>query len=401
MPLPPPGRSGVLVLLVAALLAACDSATPAAPTPACMYTLSASSLDFGPSGGTGAIAISTDSRCAWTAASDSAWVSITSAASGSGNGAIDIRIGANDTEAPRTGTLTVAGRAVTVREQGAAPCSFELAPASAAFNKDSATGRFSVVAPAHCTWTVASEASWLTIEGGAAGHGDGNVAYAVARNRDTTDRVGTLTVGGRAFTVTQSGDLGACEYTFDPVELAPCMSAASLVAAVTTQEACPWTAAPTAAWITVLGAHSGIGPGSVRIGVSDNWDVPRQGAVSLAGGQSLRVSQGGCRYAVSQTHLVTGPAPSTHTFDVIQQSDPPTCGGPLQNACVWTATADAAWITITTPMPQAGDGRVTFTVATNATKAVRFGTITVRDKIVRIEQYYSPHPPPVPLSRNP
>jgi hypothetical protein len=48
--------------------------------------------------------------------------------------------------------------------------------------------------------------------------------------------------------------------------------------------------------------------------------------------------------------------------------------------------ADVSWVTITTPMPTAGDNRVSFTVAPNTTGASRTGTIRVRDKTVVVTQ---------------
>jgi hypothetical protein len=70
----------------------------------------------------------------------------------------------------------------------------------------------------------------------------------------------------------------------------------------------------------------------------------------------------------------------------MQQSQPVTCGGPTQDRCVWTATSDLPWITITTGMPRAGDNPVSFTVAANDGTVAREGRITVRDKIVEITQ---------------
>jgi len=77
-------------------------------------------------------------------------------------------------------------------------------------------------------------------------------------------------------------------------------------------------------------------------------------------------------------------------FDVYQESDPNTCGGPLQNACVWTAQADVPWITVNTSMPQVGDNAVQLTIAGNTATAPRSGTVRVRDQVVRITQEGGP-----------
>ena len=165
----------------------------------------------------------------------------------------------------------------------------------------------------------------------------------------------------------------------------------NLTATITTQQGCTWTANPDASWITLDGGQSGTGSGTISFRVSDNWDAPRQGVIMVrwptpTAGQNVRVLQAGCLYAVSTTAVSVGAAGGPGRFDVIQQSVPNTCGGPLQNACRWNAQSDVSWITITTTMPQAGDNPVSFTVAPNDSTSARTGVITVRDKSVRITQ---------------
>jgi uncharacterized protein (TIGR03437 family) len=55
-----------------------------------------------------------------------------------------------------------------------------------------------------CTWTAASNASWITVQSGASGSGSGTVAYSVTANTGATQRAGTLTVAGQTFTVTEA-----------------------------------------------------------------------------------------------------------------------------------------------------------------------------------------------------
>jgi hypothetical protein len=88
---------------------------------------------------------------------------------------------------------------------------------------------------------------------------------------------------------------------------------------------------------------------------------------------------------VSKTVVSVAASGGATGFDVLQESEPNTCGGPLQDACLWSAVADVPWITITTTMPRSGDGSVAFTVAANSGPA-RSGTITIRDKTVRVDQ---------------
>jgi hypothetical protein len=163
-----------------------------------------------------------------------------------------------------------------------------------------------------------------------------------------------------------------------------------LTTAVTTTEGCSWTAAAGAPWISVKN-ESGSGAATIRFTVSDNWDASRTGAVMIrwatpTAGQNVQIAQAGCRYGVSASTFAIDAAGGVRTFDVYQQSDPLECGGPLQDACVWTAQSAVQWITISSPATQRGDQRVSFVVAPNPGTAPRSGVIAVRDKTVTITQ---------------
>jgi hypothetical protein len=391
-------KSPVFVALLIALalaLPACDNGSPTEPTEPCTYTLSPPSLSFGASGGSGSVNVTSASHCTWTAASDRGWMSITSGSSGTGNGMVTVSVTANSSEAARAGRLTIAGQTVAVQEEGLGACTIEISPNQAAVNENSSSGSFAVTTPPHCQWSATSNSAWLRVTAGSPGTGSGTVGYAVERNRDTRTRTATITVGERTFTLSQSADSRPpllCEYSVTPIEFRPCMSVPyNLTATITTQQGCTWSASPGASWITVTSGRSGNGSGTVAFRVSENWDAPRHNVVmvrwpTVTAGQNLQVFQAGCRYAVSISELSIPAAGGQNQFNVIQQSDPTECGGATQDACRWTARSEVSWITINTPMPQAGDDRVTFTVAANPATAPRTGRITVQDKAVQITQ---------------
>ena len=63
----------------------------------------------------------------------------------------------------------------------------------------------SVTAPAGCAWTAASNASWITVTGGASGSGNGTVTYNVAPyTGKPKNRNGSMTIAGQSFTIKQS-----------------------------------------------------------------------------------------------------------------------------------------------------------------------------------------------------
>jgi uncharacterized protein (TIGR03437 family) len=95
----------------------------------CNYSLSATSQSVGSAGGTGSVNIATSSGCGWSASSNSGFINITSATSGTGNGSVSYAVEANSGPA-RSGTLIIAGRTYTVNESaaGGGPSALTISP---------------------------------------------------------------------------------------------------------------------------------------------------------------------------------------------------------------------------------------------------------------------------------
>jgi hypothetical protein len=92
------------------------STTPTAPTtPTCTYALSSTSLSVAGTGGTASLSVTAGTGCAWTASSNAAFVAVTSAASQTGNGTVNVTVSENSGDA-RTATLTIAGQPVLVSQ---------------------------------------------------------------------------------------------------------------------------------------------------------------------------------------------------------------------------------------------------------------------------------------------
>ncbi len=81
---------------------------------ACSYTLNPASASVMATASTGSVSVI--SSCAWTAASNASWITITSGSSGSGNGTVAYAVAVNTGTTGRTGTLTIAGKTFTVTQ---------------------------------------------------------------------------------------------------------------------------------------------------------------------------------------------------------------------------------------------------------------------------------------------
>jgi hypothetical protein len=337
------------------------------------------------------VAVTTGRECTWSVTGLNGWLSLSSPSTMTGPGSASFTVAPN-TGGGREATITVATHAYTVTQDAPAACTFSLDPGRREFDAHGGAASVSVGTTAGCVWTARSDVSWVAITGGGEGQGPGTVRYVVDENNGTAARTASLLVAGRVHTVEQGGEVEApqCEYRVGPVEFSPCMARGSLSAVVTTGASCRWTATSDASWLSITSGRSGTGAGTITFTYADNYLAPRHGVVMVRWptpslGQNLHVEQAGCSYGVSRSSIDVASAGGTLTFDVVQESDPMQCGGPLQDGCVWTAKSDASWLQVTTSMPRKGDDRVTCTAAAN-TGATRTAHVTVGDRTVAVTQ---------------
>ena len=360
---------------------------------ACSYAISPASRTVLGTEGIATFDVGTDAGCTWTVTTTAAWLSVVAGGSGSGNGTVTYRVAANPDAASRTGSLTVGTQSHTVTQTGAALCQVDLNKYADTFPTAGGTGTFDVSAASTCAWASASNVSWVRVTDPSSGVGTGSrrVTYVVDANPGAGSRSGTITLGGRTFTVNQAGS-ASCDYSVAPVDFRECNRGGfERTVAVTTATGCGWTAAPAAPWLTVVSGQSGLGSGTIVFRFTDNFDAARQSNIEVrwptpTAGQNVRVFQEGCTYFTTKESLDVPAAGGDFNFDVFASPTNPACGGPLQDVCMWNAVSSASWVTVLTSMPRYGDDRVFIRVALNGTGASRTATITVRDKTVTIRQ---------------
>jgi len=359
----------------------------------CTYTLQPASRTIDAAGATASFDVNTDAACSWTVTATAPWLSVVAGGSGSGNATVTYQAAANPDAAPRTGSLTVAGQAHTVTQTGISGCTVDLNKYQDSFSVAGGTGSFDVSAPSTCAWVAVSSVGWVRVTepGGGIGGGSRRVTYVVDANPGAGPRSGTIAVGGRTFTVTQSGTT-SCDYSVAPVDFRECNRGGfERTVAVSTASGCGWTAAPAASWLTVISGQSGLGPGTIVFKFTDNFDAARQSNIEVrwptpTAGQNVRVFQEGCTYLTTKDTVDVPAAGGDFNFDVYASPTNPTCGGPLQDVCMWNAVSSASWVTVLTSMPRYGDDRVSIRVAANGTGVARTATVTVRDKTVTVRQ---------------
>lgn len=89
-------------------------------TSGCKYKLTTPGQTLGSAGGAASVNVTSEpGNCGWKAESNAPWISVTAGATGSGNGAVGLRIEENKTFARRFGTVAIAGRSFAVTQEAA------------------------------------------------------------------------------------------------------------------------------------------------------------------------------------------------------------------------------------------------------------------------------------------
>ncbi len=81
----------------------------------CRFELGSASALAPPAGGEGSIAVTTNPECAWTAASNVSWITLTAGAANTGSARVNYNIVPNG-GGPRTGTINIAGQVFTITQ---------------------------------------------------------------------------------------------------------------------------------------------------------------------------------------------------------------------------------------------------------------------------------------------
>ena len=85
----------------------------------CSYTVSPTSITASVGGSNHTVTVTTDATCSWTAVSNASFITVTSGASGTGNGTVTLAV-ASSSGGARSGTVTIAGQTVTVTQSSSA-----------------------------------------------------------------------------------------------------------------------------------------------------------------------------------------------------------------------------------------------------------------------------------------
>ena len=174
-------------------------------TAACTLVIDPPSATLGAEAGGGTISVTTQAGCAWTATSNSGFLTVTGG--GTGSGSVTFSVTENTGTSERVGTATIGERTFTVTQAGSVACTFSITPNSTSVVGTGAKGTIIVDTQPGCTWTATSDDAFLTFTNATGRSGPGTLAFTVAGNPARASRVGTATVAGQHFAVNQADGL--------------------------------------------------------------------------------------------------------------------------------------------------------------------------------------------------
>ncbi len=286
----------------------------------------------------------------FTPVPSASWINVTSSSAGT----VNFTVAAN-TGAQRSGTISVNfnnGQFITFANfnitQLAFNCAYSLSPSNTSLPDSGGATSFNVTTSASCNWTATSNATWITVTGGASGSGNGSVTISVAQNSGPP-RTGTVSIGSETFTVNQGG----CSYALGSasINLGALGDSSFSFAVFTSASGCTWSATSNDSWITIEGGTNRVGTGTVVFTVSSSQGQSRTGTISAAG-LTFTVNQTpSCVYSVNPASQTIPASGGGGSFAITAPS-----------GCGWLLVSPVSWLNIINASRGSGNGTVNFSV---------------------------------------
>jgi hypothetical protein len=234
--------------------------------------------------------------CAWSTTIAGADMTITSGASGTGDGTVVVSVGANPGIA-RTNGIIIAGQLVTIfQPELPGACAYSANPRTFNVSSASQTLSFDLTitkgTPENCQWSagVLDPATIRVVSMTPSGNTTRVVIW-VSENTGRVDRVLSVSAADLTITVTQAGSTppGPCTYAVSATTLNVPATASTVPIAVTLVQGsvftCTWSMVPNASFIAIASSTPvpETGGANVVLAIAANTATARTGTVSIAG----------------------------------------------------------------------------------------------------------------------
>ena len=139
----------------------------------CTYTISPSSASFPQAGGTGSVAVTTQSGCAWSVTNSISWITVTSGSSGTGSGTVAYSVAANTGTATRAATMTIANNTFSCTQSASSATTYTISASAGTGGSISPSGAVAVKSGASQSFTISPGSGYavsgVTVDGNSVG----------------------------------------------------------------------------------------------------------------------------------------------------------------------------------------------------------------------------------------
>ena len=252
------------------------------------------------------------------------------------------------------------------------PCTYAVNPTSGTLPSAGGSSGFDVATGSSCSWAATPSDPWITITSAGSGTGIGSVSFSAAPNASASARVGTITVNGAVYTLTQFGL--SCSIAIAPSNVAvSAAGGAGAISVIASDASCTWNASG-------LGASpaSGVGNGTVTFNVPPNPDPASRTLNATIGGNLLTVDQTGaaCTAALDASAASFGSGGGTGSVVVTTPS-----------GCGYSTVLGPSWISVTSGASNpASGGTLVFDVSPNTATFPRSGSLSIGGQLFSVSQ---------------
>ena len=298
---------------------------------------------FPKEGGGGSIL--TSGTGTWTATTPASWLTITPRTTGTAGESCIYVVGSNFSADNRQGVITIDGNTHTVTQTGYAAT---LSPTSATADLNGGSGTISITTSAGVSWTAVSNAPWITVTP-ASGTSNGSVSYTVASYGGVVSRTGSLTIAGKTFSITQTGE----DVNLSPKSVDKAYSSDIVQIQVTALGSTVWNVTANNPWISVVDDGNGFGDSTVTLAISTNPSfADRTGTVSIGTATfTLTKLELRIRFPILPREATADRSVLTATWRCSPTPDAP-----------WTAESLDPWVVVSSGASGAGNGNIQYVV---------------------------------------
>jgi hypothetical protein len=219
-----------------------------------------------------------------------------------------------------------------------------------------------------CTWSVAVDGIWLTVEP-TSGQGEAILSVTAAENPQGRTRVASLAINDQKFAITQ--EAAPCSFAVVPTAITMRAEGGRASVQLTTLEGCSWTTRTSHPWVRVMSGSGGDSSRVVELTVDSNSGTDRSAEVRVAelpvtiSQDPISESERGCPYSMAVGSANFGSAGGTGTVRLHTRP-----------GCAWGAVSSQPWLVIVSNTNMIGTDNIQYRVDPNPSSQSRTAAVT-------------------------